>query len=154
MVSQLVNWQAESDGRESRKERRGEAGEAGLTIQESSWLMGISRCPVREEALEWSHKKTSSCMCLSLRVCERVCAKQRRTHTSTCAPPWVYMLVMILTISVSTPVRHLCFSTFIQTSGLHFRGQGYKDSLSFDICTAGKMLMYSNSRFPSNNSDS
>lgn len=59
----------EEEGGGGRVERRGEA---GLTVQVSSWLMGISRCPVWEAALEESHKKTSSIdasMCLSVCLC-------------------------------------------------------------------------------------
>lgn len=50
--------------------------------------MGISRCPVREMALEESHKKTSSIAarsCLSACVCVTERGREG-SHTCTCAP--------------------------------------------------------------------
>ena len=101
-------------------------GEAGLTIQESSWLMGISRSPEREVALEESHKKTSS---IAARMCLGVCACVCCVSHFTPAPARLRLFTFWLRYWLDLNSRALCisdgtFPAFKQFDGRPLRGWG------------------------------
>lgn len=112
-----------SDGLEMKGGGRG--GQAGMTIQESSWLMGVSRCQVRGGSGRESWK---SICCLHL------CA------TATVYVPRAIRLEVYLNM-MALWASDFTFSSFKQFNSLHWRRRAQEGSPGFDMCTAGCWLI-------------